>query len=59
MEEWREVIESDRRMVQKTMFVAKVAFELGVGLLENLGEVKQVVFFDSLLTMATISPPPR
>ena len=26
---------------------------------DHLGEVKQVVFFDSLLTMATISPPPR
>ena len=31
MEEWREVIESDRRMLQKTMFVAKVAFELPWG----------------------------
>ena len=26
---------------------------------DHLGEVKQVVFFDSLLTMATILPPPK
>ena len=45
MEEWREVIESDRRMFQKTMFVAKVAFEVPWGRLAGKSWGSEAGFF--------------
>ena len=53
MEEWREV----KVMLSKTMFVAKVAFELPWGRLAGKPWGSEAgCFFYSLLTMATISP---
>ena len=49
MEEWREVIESDRRMLQKTMFVAKVAFELPWGRLAGKSWGSEALLFFLLL----------